>query len=773
MRALLASLLFLVLAAGFAAAAPLQILANDSIAEQTTTSSTQVPAANITFTPQGGNNNRCYLLMASGEVSQSNANNEVRVNFTVDSLTIGTSNFEPQSTASYYSVAFHNVTCFADQNAHDATLYFSRDATTAAIRNARVIALGINNSADYIANFTIPKTLTTGNVYRPYLNLTFTVPSSGTHNYLLLGSLEFDHGATAVASSIIVRFQLDNVVIAESNFSGQSGNAVGAFTFMAHNVSTLSAGSHKLNISVMQAGGTAGLIRRVRLTVVNLTGYSYAANESVPVKKDTAASYLPVTSVSMPFIFNKDFIALASSVASTSATSARVRNILFPPYDLAPSWRTTVDVAIANENFSFFALWNDTWDSASEPEHLMNLSHGSEDGSTEIRTGHASISVIWVPLSCGTLTASTTLDIDLTTTGTCFTIGADSITLDCNGHTITGSGSTAGSGFGVMNTQYDNVVIRNCVITNFEKGIYFTGASDNAIFINDTISAVTEGVYVNISSTPRMWNLSITSPSRAGILLNRSNWGGIFNTTVDSTSVLPLTELYDIYLYMSNFSFIHNVTVATSQFLAQSYGIALESSNTTTISNYSSPQSETGLYIFLSNMTRVENSSLDQFSAYGIFLSSSNNSFIRNVTLNNGSIGPVLSGTGIYLSGSWFNLFQNLSVWNNSGPGATISLSNNNSFENSSFRRNAWSVAGGSGVSLSSSSNNTFWNITVEDQSGATGNTGIDLISSSNDNRFLNVTSRNNSAGFNFTASDRNLIVNSTAANNSYGVYFS
>ena len=37
---------------------------------------------------------------------------------------------------------------------------------------------------------------------------------------------------------------------------------------------------------------------------------------------------------------------------------------------------------------------------------------------------------------CGTLTESVTLVADIKTSGTCFTIGADNIVLDGNGHTI-------------------------------------------------------------------------------------------------------------------------------------------------------------------------------------------------------------------------------------------------------------------------------------------------------------------------------------------------
>jgi hypothetical protein len=48
--------------------------------------------------------------------------------------------------------------------------------------------------------------------------------------------------------------------------------------------------------------------------------------------------------------------------------------------------------------------------------------------------------------SCGTVTEDSVMGNDLTTNGTCLTIGASNIVLDCAGHSITGSyfGRTSG-----------------------------------------------------------------------------------------------------------------------------------------------------------------------------------------------------------------------------------------------------------------------------------------------------------------------------------------
>ena len=60
-------------------------------------------------------------------------------------------------------------------------------------------------------------------------------------------------------------------------------------------------------------------------------------------------------------------------------------------------------------------------------------------------------------------------------------IGANNIVLDCNGYKIIGSGG----GFGVFSEQKNNITIKNCVISNFEIGIYLRCSSNNKVLEND------------------------------------------------------------------------------------------------------------------------------------------------------------------------------------------------------------------------------------------------------------------------------------------------
>ncbi|MFA5108838.1 MAG: right-handed parallel beta-helix repeat-containing protein [Candidatus Micrarchaeia archaeon] len=67
---------------------------------------------------------------------------------------------------------------------------------------------------------------------------------------------------------------------------------------------------------------------------------------------------------------------------------------------------------------------------------------------------------------------------------TCFNITAANITLDCAGYTITGSNTS--NTFGVYSNQH-NTTVKNCVIRDFYRGIYYSGSSNSSV-LNNTVS---------------------------------------------------------------------------------------------------------------------------------------------------------------------------------------------------------------------------------------------------------------------------------------------
>ncbi|MCH7851137.1 MAG: right-handed parallel beta-helix repeat-containing protein [Nanoarchaeota archaeon] len=90
---------------------------------------------------------------------------------------------------------------------------------------------------------------------------------------------------------------------------------------------------------------------------------------------------------------------------------------------------------------------------------------------------------------CGSLNiegATYELQNDITTTGDCFTIEANSITLNLNGHSINGEGPDIRSGDGVViKRDYTNIIIQNGKIYNFRTGILLWYSDNNEIKNNE------------------------------------------------------------------------------------------------------------------------------------------------------------------------------------------------------------------------------------------------------------------------------------------------
>lgn len=88
-------------------------------------------------------------------------------------------------------------------------------------------------------------------------------------------------------------------------------------------------------------------------------------------------------------------------------------------------------------------------------------------------------------VSCGdTITTDTTLTTDLACEDTAIIIGADDITLNCNGHTISRIG---GVGNGIFLNSRTGVTITNCQVTGFENGFWLLSSSNNTLKGNSAI----------------------------------------------------------------------------------------------------------------------------------------------------------------------------------------------------------------------------------------------------------------------------------------------
>jgi nitrous oxidase accessory protein NosD len=100
-----------------------------------------------------------------------------------------------------------------------------------------------------------------------------------------------------------------------------------------------------------------------------------------------------------------------------------------------------------------------------------------------------------------TVKQSVALTQDIHANGqTAIVLGADDVVLDCAGHTISGDGT----GNGVESIDHKGVTITNCVIENFEKGVYLAstdGRKEELLSVanvvrDNTLTANQHGVFL-------------------------------------------------------------------------------------------------------------------------------------------------------------------------------------------------------------------------------------------------------------------------------------
>lgn len=134
-------------------------------------------------------------------------------------------------------------------------------------------------------------------------------------------------------------------------------------------------------------------------------------------------------------------------------------------------------------------------------------------------------------ITCGdTIVASTTLDADLSCIGTdAIRIGADNVTLDLGGHTVSGSAI----GIGVTVNGRQNVTVRNGSIIGFFTGVWVenTGGSTlSNLVVTDTAGPA---IYLTNSNGNHVTDVAVSNSAHNGIsLVADSDENTVRNCTV-------------------------------------------------------------------------------------------------------------------------------------------------------------------------------------------------------------------------------------------------
>ncbi len=238
-------------------------------------------------------------------------------------------------------------------------------------------------------------------------------------------------------------------------------------------------------------------------------------------------------------------------------------------------------------------------------------------------------------LPCGsTIFAHTRLDANMTCPGSAITFGADNITLDVNGHTISGPGCTTGGPFGTtgINTNnHSHLLIKGPgTVKNFQEGVRVLGGNGVRV---DRLNIVCEGS---------------TDSNRAGvgIILLGSGGGSIDSNTIANfargillESSLPTAQAVSAEILRNEISFARSFPVGCGCItLIQSSNWTLNH-NTCRNSGFGSFGEPAGIGLYVSSNKNhvVANTAVDGFLVSPgdqVAFSSTDNDLVNNLVRN-------------------------------------------------------------------------------------------------------------------------------------------
>jgi len=263
-----------------------------------------------------------------------------------------------------------------------------------------------------------------------------------------------------------------------------------------------------------------------------------------------------------------------------------------------------------------------------------------------------------------------TLQNDLSTTGTCFNITANNITIDGAGYSITGDGDSA-SDYGITtpaDADLVNLTIKNFGnITKFGRGIYLDRVNDSLIVNNimsSTIAQTTYAVYLQdgdsnvVANNSIDWNATGSSKNSYGVYLYTGSGSYGNNNVTNNNLTINSASSYAYGLYLSNLDTSNSNTVQSNTFDVDSisssaYGIYLinfGTSNSNTFQsntfNLNASSDASGIYLYTrysnsmdsntiqSNTLNVDGSSASGITLFSYFGTSMDSNTIQSNTLN-------------------------------------------------------------------------------------------------------------------------------------------
>lgn len=289
-----------------------------------------------------------------------------------------------------------------------------------------------------------------------------------------------------------------------------------------------------------------------------------------------------------------------------------------------------------------------------------------------------------------------TANISNSNAAMCINVFSDNVIIDCQGNIIDGQDGPGTIGvqirdglppvsvkaFNPSASIRQNVTIRNCVLTDWEKGISFTNTWYGLIKGNTLSSNTMHGIYLTSSSNNYLTDNTVSNNQQGIYLVANSQSNNLTNNTVSGS--------------------------------APSNGITIDSSNRSTLTSNTANYGPTsnGVYIVYSSNSTLTSNTFNN-NGNGVWLyASPNNTLASNTATNNNN--------GIALTNSPNNILtSNTAARNNNG--IRITDTTNSSMPNNIACNNAVYDIYFSGVGSTGNSGSNIYNILQDDDT----NTGI------------------------------------------------
>ncbi len=306
--------------------------------------------------------------------------------------------------------------------------------------------------------------------------------------------------------------------------------------------------------------------------------------------------------------------------------------------------------------------------------------------------------------ACGTTISEPGLYIlegNLSTNGgNCIDVNGSNVTIDCQNHSIAGSGSGVGI-FIAEPVAKENISIVNCEISNFETGIYVEFVKDSSIS-NNTVHGNATGIWVDGSGFVEP-NRNIVSNNTAysntyGIwIFNEANDNVISNnTTYQNTNGIRLSGSRRNVVSGNNASNGNEYAIFvgdeievqiignTANNNSGSFTIRVTEGPSAIIrNNQLQENANVGIYLSLSPNSKISGNQISKSvnSQYGIAIDKSNPTFLNNNSITNQELGIRISQSEAELNNNTV-CTTNSAIYCDNSPSITGSGNTASSFIN-------------------------------------------------------------------------------------------